>query len=166
MKGLNKMSIVKGGADKELQVDSMDRQIIGFLVEDGRMPFAKIAKSIGVSVGTVRARVCRMVKEEIIYPSVGVDERKLGYTVQSVIRIQVDLKMVRQVAQQLASLAPVRYIATVSGEYDLMVFVFFHSQDEVMDFVSEQIGAIEGIRRAEVFPVFQLTKVNLDKMLL
>ena len=47
-------------------IDSTDREIIQLLRLDGRMSFTKIAQRLNISEKTVRYRVQRLLKQEII----------------------------------------------------------------------------------------------------
>ena len=47
-------------------IDNLDKKIIELLKKDSRCPFVEIANQLGVSEGTVRSRVHKMVEEGII----------------------------------------------------------------------------------------------------
>ena len=47
-------------------MDELDRQIITILEKDGRAANATIAREVGVSEGTVRRRLKRLIGDEII----------------------------------------------------------------------------------------------------
>ena len=47
-------------------IDNLDKRIITILKKDSRCPFVEIADKLGVSEGTIRSRVHRMVDEGVI----------------------------------------------------------------------------------------------------
>ena len=47
-------------------MDELDRKIIGLLQMDGRASNAKIAREVGVSEGTVRRRLRRLIQEDVV----------------------------------------------------------------------------------------------------
>ena len=51
---------------KKKAIDAVDCQMIRLLQKDGRISNTEIAKRIGVSEATVRIRLNRLIKEEII----------------------------------------------------------------------------------------------------
>ena len=46
--------------DEKYQIDSVDRQILNFLMTDARTPYLEIARKLIVSGGTIHQRVERM----------------------------------------------------------------------------------------------------------
>ncbi|HAJ00941.1 MAG TPA: Lrp/AsnC family transcriptional regulator, partial [Dehalococcoidia bacterium] len=47
-------------------MDELDRRIISLLQMDGRASNAKIAREVGVSEGTVRRRLRRLIQEDVV----------------------------------------------------------------------------------------------------
>ena len=52
--------------DVRPDVDDIDRQLIGHLVEDGRATFAALAPLVGLSQAAVRTRVQRLLDDDVI----------------------------------------------------------------------------------------------------
>ena len=48
------------GDKTQVELDGIDHQIIGLLREDGRLPYRAIARELGLTEATVRARVKRL----------------------------------------------------------------------------------------------------------
>ena len=48
------------------KLDEIDRQLIGLLRQNARMPVARLAQQIGVSRATVQNRMARMEKQGVI----------------------------------------------------------------------------------------------------
>jgi DNA-binding Lrp family transcriptional regulator len=69
-------------------MDETDKQIIAELAKDAQMPFARIARKIGVSPETVRKRYEKMKKEGTIMQStIGIDLSKIGYQGKAILMI-------------------------------------------------------------------------------
>lgn len=67
---------------EKYEIDSVDRQILGFLLNDARLPFLEIARKLIVSGGTVHQRIDKMKKLGIIEGSkFTLNLQKLGYDV-------------------------------------------------------------------------------------
>ncbi|MCL6088757.1 MAG: AsnC family transcriptional regulator, partial [Candidatus Marsarchaeota archaeon] len=72
-------SIVVGGDTVDNKVDQLDFSILTLLANDGRIPLAQLARKVGASMETVRARMKRMEEKEIILSyRIDVDFNKLG----------------------------------------------------------------------------------------
>ena len=59
-------------------MDELDQRIIGLLQIDGRIPNAQIARKLGVSEGTIRRRVGRLLQEDVIRITVVPNIEKMG----------------------------------------------------------------------------------------
>jgi DNA-binding Lrp family transcriptional regulator len=69
-------------------MDETDKKIIAELAKDVQMPFARIAKRIGVSPDTVRKRYQKMKKEGTIFRStIIIDLSKIGYQGKAILMI-------------------------------------------------------------------------------
>ncbi len=79
-------------------MDELDRQIITILEQDGRAANATIARNVGVSEGTVRRRLKRLIGHEIISVRAFPDPKALGYDSEALIGVQVDPDKMGQVA--------------------------------------------------------------------
>jgi len=80
---------IKLEADLIEKIDKIDLQIINLLQEDYRLSFNKIAKELGISVGTAYNRIKNLEERGILkgYTAI-VDPVKVGYTLTAIILIQ------------------------------------------------------------------------------
>ncbi len=132
-------------------MDELDRKIIALLESNGRASNARIARDVGVSEGTVRRRLKRLIQERIINVVALPDPRKLGYESEALIGVQVDHDKVDQVADRLASLVHTRWVAVTTGTYDVFAWVTLPTAEALGHFLRDQVGAIPGVRRTETF---------------
>ncbi len=132
-------------------MDELDRKIIALLESNGRASNARIARDVGVSEGTVRRRLKRLIQERIINVVALPDPRKLGYESEALIGVQVDPDKVDQVADRLASLVHTRWVAVTTGTYDVFAWVTLPTAEALGHFLRDQVGAIPGVRRTETF---------------
>ena len=85
-------------------MDELDSQIIRNLQKDGRASNAGIARDVGVSEGTVRRRLKRLVQDEFIQVVALPDPGKMGLESQALVGVQVDPDKVEKVADDLSDL--------------------------------------------------------------
>lgn len=140
------------------QFDELDRQIICALQDDGRRTNVDIAREVGVTEATVRKRLDRLLGEGIIHPTAWLDLGHAGLNTGVVIALQVDLSMVGQIAEQLASLEQVLSVCYTTGEYDLFVEGVFGSDQELLHFLTSAVAPIPGIRKTSTFHVLKRVK--------
>lgn len=128
------------------ELDSVDRQIIGFLQQDGRTPNVDIARQIGISEATVRKRLERLVSEDVIHITAVPNPAKVGYSTITFLTFDVDLAQLDRVTDQLARSPEVRAIYYTSGQSDLIVEAWFPSGDALMRFLTQRVASIPGIK--------------------
>ena len=132
-------------------MDALDSEIIGILQNDGRASNAGIAREVGVSEGTVRRRLKRLVDEDFIKVVALINHRRLGYSSEAIVGIQVDPSIVDQVADAVSMLVEVSWVVVTTGAYDIFVWVEAHSAEELGIFLRRKLGVISGVRRTETF---------------
>ena len=132
-------------------MDSIDRKIVDILQCDGRASNAGIARKVGVSEGTIRRRLKRLVKDEFIQVVALQNPNKMGYSAQALIGVQVDPDKVDQVADRLADLGEVNWVSLTTGSFDIFVWITLSSSDALGIFLRTCVGIIPGVRRTETF---------------
>ena len=63
-------------------MDELDRKIVSILQQDGRASNAKIARQLGVSEGTIRRRLKKLIQDETIQVLALPDPAKMGFATQ------------------------------------------------------------------------------------
>lgn len=146
-----------GKLDKA-RMDELDRNIISILERNGRASNARIARDVGVSEGTVRRRLKRLINEQIINVIALPDPRKLGYNSEALIGVQVDPDKVDEVATEMANLEHTRWVTVTTGSYDVFAWAALPNAEALGRFLRDSVGVIEGVRRIETFVNLQVVK--------
>ena len=134
------------------KTDRIDWEIIALLNEDGRMPSAEIARRLGnVSARTVTNRIEALTKKGIINVRAIVDPKMVGYGVMADVFIEVEPGRVREVADHVAEIPQVSYVACATGESDVSVSVRVRSIEELFEFITDELGVIPGVRRTQSY---------------
>ena len=143
---------------EQKQLDDLDRKLIELLQANGRVANAAIAREVGVSEGTVRRRLQRLINEKIVRV-VGVpDLQKMGLNMVALVGIQVDPDKMDSVATELAQLPEVQYVSLTTGSYDIFIWVAMASSEELGQFLRQKVGVTAGIRRTETFVHLAIVK--------
>lgn len=142
-------------------MDERDIEILTFLQRDGRTPFTEIAKSLGVTEGTIRNRVSKLQKKKALQIIGLVDPHRLGYEAPAMFGLSVHPPNLEEVAVTLADLPEISYLIMVSGEFDLIVEGMFPTRQELARFLRETLPNIDGIRRVETFTILHTYKMAL-----
>lgn len=157
------LSSLEGGKNLKGQIiDDIDTKIINLLQTDGRMSNLEIAKKIGVSEGTVRNRIAKLTDQEIIQIVAVANPFKIGLSIAAIIKIEVDIKKVDYVAEQLQKVDEIWYIALATGNAEFDVEVYVASMDDLNLLLKESIWPIDGILHTTTTVILSYLKRSYD----
>ena len=139
-------------------MDELDRKIIRILQQDGRAGNAKIARQLGVSEGTIRRRLKRLIEDEAIRVLALPEPSKLGYATEAIVALQVDPGKIEDVASALAKVPEALNVSITTGAFDLFAWVALPSPEDLHNFLLGTVGNIPGVRRSETFVTMSVKK--------
>ena len=143
-------------------MDELDRKIVAILEENGRASNASVARQLGVSEGTVRRRLNRLIREGYIRVLAIPDPQRLGYETEAIIGIQADPGQLDAVAEELAQMRETLWVATTTGAFDIFAWVVLPGSEQLADFLKNRVGTIPGVRRTETFVSLGVKKRSLS----
>jgi Lrp/AsnC family transcriptional regulator for asnA, asnC and gidA len=141
----------RGSAPKKT-IDKMDKfgnRLIMELQRNSRRSNRQLARVLGVSEATVRRRINEFVESKLIELTAVPDATKVGLTSWAYLNLRVELPQLADVAQKLVKYPDVHYVGICSGSYHLLVSVIFDSPVKLSQFITEELGKIEGIIRTD-----------------
>jgi len=139
-------------------VDQLDRKIIEILQADGRASHAKMARDLGVSEGTVRRRLSKLLHERVISVIAIAEPEQMGYHTSAFIGLQVEPSRVEAIASELAILPETEHVAITTGSYDIFIWVNLASSEALAAFLHHKVGTINGVRQTETFVSLETRK--------
>jgi Lrp/AsnC family transcriptional regulator for asnA, asnC and gidA len=139
-------------------LDDIDRQIIAALQKDGREAFAQIAERLNVSPGMIRTRYNRLVEMGVLRVVAITNPLRMGYNTMALIGIKAVTGKLMEVASRIAALDEVIYLIVVSGGYDIIAEVVCRDQDDLLQFLTERLYKIDGVRETESFMHLKIMK--------
>lgn len=132
-------------------MDTIDRQIIAALNEDGRAANAKIAKKVKVSEGTVRRRLKKLTSDKTIDIVTVQDPQKMGYQSEVLIGMQVEPDMLEEVAARMAEFKYTTLVSITTGTYDVFAWATLPNAEKLGEFIRDHVGKTPGVQRTETF---------------
>jgi len=129
-------------------LDKIDLDILRELVEDGTRSKASLAKQLKISEATIRKRIDRLSKEGVMKIIALTNPLKMGLTVVSIM-FQINPGLVSEAARKLAQYPNIHYLSALTGQFDLFVWAVFLNQEEVYNFVSNEVPKLPGIVHSE-----------------
>ena len=143
-------------------MDATDRRIMELLREDGRRSNVDIARALGMSEGTVRKRIDRLLAGGALRIVGVADPATAGYTTRAWLCLTVELALVEQVARQLREMPEVMSVYSVMGEYDIIIEAVFESDDCLVSFLRDRVAGLPGVVGSKTCHVAQVLKASYD----
>ncbi len=132
------------------RLDAVDKAIVRRLSRDARISNGHIARELGVTEGTVRARIKRMEQENLIRISAVTNIDRFGDATLAYIWIEVERSdQTRSVAEALAGIGELGFVGIMLGRSDILVITMVRNNEHLAQFVHQRISVIAGVRRTE-----------------
>jgi Lrp/AsnC family transcriptional regulator, regulator for asnA, asnC and gidA len=139
-------------------LDEIDHKIIVALQQDGRLALAQIAEQLNVSPGMIRVRYNRLMEMGVLRIVAITNPLRMGYTTMALIGIKTEGEKLLEVADKIAALDEVIYLIIVSGAYDIIAEVVCRDQNHLLQFLTERLYQIDGVRESESFIHLKIVK--------
>jgi DNA-binding Lrp family transcriptional regulator len=128
-------------------IDEIDRQLLGLLRSNARLPITSLSHALGISRGNAYARLARLEHSRVIR----------GYTVQlgdefreGAVRAHIMIKVMprhgRTVETRLSQLPELVALHAINGIYDLIGVIEAESLLELNGLI-DRVGSIEGVEK-------------------
>jgi DNA-binding Lrp family transcriptional regulator len=130
-------------------MDETDQRLISILRHDARKSISDLALEIGVSRGTVRARLERLEREgTIIGYTVVLRADAVALPVRGLTMIEVEGRMLDRVTDALVGFPEIEALHTTNGRWDIVVELSAQSLAD-LDAVLRRLRLVPGITASE-----------------
>jgi Lrp/AsnC family transcriptional regulator for asnA, asnC and gidA len=138
-------------------LDSLDKEIIRLLVEDGRIPIGSLANRLKVTAPTLRKRIKKLEKEGLLKVSGLIDPQKHPETITALVAMSIRSRgKMDQILAKIASLPNVVWAGVVTGRYDIIAEVLLSGgKTELYRFTTETILKHGEVVRSESFVIMK-----------
>lgn len=148
-----------GAAPTPLRIDDTDRRIIAALQVEGRRPFSRIAREVGVSESAVRYRVKRLEAAGVVQVVGIADPLRIGFDLMALVGIKVLPGHTDEVVGALQALPEASYVAVTAGTFDVFVEVICRETAHFTRLLVDRIQGIEGVADTQSFLVLEIHKM-------
>ncbi|SRR6056297_606543 len=132
------------------KLDDLDTAIVAWLARDARSSNGRIAAELGVTEGTVRARIKRMQEEKQIRITAITNIERFRGAALAYIWIEVERsQQTRAVASTLAAIPELGFVGVMLGRSDILAITMVRNTGHLAEFVHLHISGIPGVRRTE-----------------
>jgi Lrp/AsnC family transcriptional regulator for asnA, asnC and gidA len=138
-------------------LDDVSKAIIEQLQQDGRRPYATIAKAVGLSEAAVRQRVQRLSDAGVMQIVAVTDPLTVGFRRQAMIGLRTEGDL-NKIADKIAEIPEVDYVVVCAGSFDILIEVVCEDDDHLFTLLNDKIRAMSEVRNTETFVYLRLHK--------
>ena len=139
-------------------MDSIDKKLLNLLQADAKLPYAELAKRLGVSTSGIHKRVKRLIDAGVIDRFVAVvDPQVIGKKLKVFIGVATEPGSCAEVKSQLIRRPEVLEIHEVAGEHDLFLKLITDDTLTLNDILHE-IDRIPGVSSTRTMIVLKTEK--------
>jgi len=124
---------------KEIELLPDDQLILETLSKNGRATFDQISRACGLTEPTARRKTTQLLESGALSIHAVVDPAVIGFPVECWIWVKCSPKKVNEIAEKLISDNHVRYLAAISGEYQILFEVALPTRKSLNAYL-ENIG--------------------------
>ncbi|UOZ03427.1 Lrp/AsnC family transcriptional regulator [Amycolatopsis sp. WQ 127309] len=135
-----------------------DEAILSALAADGRATHVELATAADISPARAARRVQALLESGVLHLDVALSRAALGFTTRADLWLQVAPSAVRAVGKELSAMPEVAFAAGISGTHNMHAAVSCRTLEDLFGFVTDRIGALDGVRVVEVSPVLRQLK--------
>ncbi len=136
---------------KIYDIDKLDREILGILIKDAKIPYTEIAKRLIVSPGTIHVRMKRMERLGIVRGATLIlDPARIGYDMTAFVGIYlIKGSAYSEVIKEVDRIPEIIEAHFTTGEYSIFVKVVCRNTEHLREVINDQLQPITGISRTE-----------------
>ncbi|WP_316573167.1 Lrp/AsnC family transcriptional regulator [Nocardia canadensis] len=141
-----------------ITMTELDRRLLPALAVDGRADYARLARAVDWSESAVRRRVDELRRQRVLRFDVEIDAAVLGFPVQTALWLTVAPARLVAVARALSAHPEAAFVGGTTGTANLIAIVVCRDADTLFDYLTERLGALDGIERVEPVPITAIAK--------
>ncbi|TFG07008.1 MAG: Lrp/AsnC family transcriptional regulator [Promethearchaeota archaeon] len=139
-------------------MDAIDIKILEELKEDARRSFSDIAEDVGKTEATIRRRVKKLVKKDIIKKFTIQYQIDNKTKVRATIKIEPDFKNIKQILRQLSQIEEITDIWRLSGDCGIFIKIEIPTIEDFNPLLEGKISQIDGIKIIETCFITDIIK--------
>ncbi len=138
--------------DEKYEIDNLDREIIFELQEDARRQFKIIAGKLKVSEGTIKNRVERLIKQDILKLEARVNPFALPRRISAIVGVNLKERNHEEIMKKIEKIPWVTSVWNASGRFDLFFELMVDSLESLNGALfKNDLEKIGGISYTETF---------------
>jgi Lrp/AsnC family transcriptional regulator for asnA, asnC and gidA len=137
------------------KMDTIDTQIAHMLGTNGKLSNREIGRRLGIAEGTVRQRLNRLLESRALRITAQANIESFPETYLAIVGIKIDSRRLIESAKAIEQLPSVLTTMIVTGRYDIITVILAPSRQTLVDFVTDQLSKITGVKDSETFVILK-----------
>ena len=137
-----------------MKIDQTNIKIIKHL-RDGRKSYKKIAEDLNITENTVRSRVNKLIEDKVLDITGLVDASAIAGHQEVIFGVKLNDMDLLTKGDEFSNLKGVSSVSIVTGRYDLILRVLLNESLTLLQFITEQVIKIKGVKSVESFVVYK-----------
>lgn len=147
-----------------MNLDDLDKRILGELLKNSRRSYRKLADDLGIAPGTVLKRIKEMESTGIIKSySVVVDHNKIGSQIIALVEIISSGGKLEEMGKKLSKLENIYGVYETTGSPDVIIIGRFKDTDELGKFARYLLG-MPSVSRTNTHVVLNVVKEDFRSL--
>jgi len=139
-------------------LDTIDLVILEELKEDSRKSYSDIAEVVGKTEATIRRRVKKMIKNDIIQKFTIDYNVNKHPKVHATVKIEPDFKDIKRILKKLNQIEEITKIWRLSGDCGLLIKIEMTSIEDFNPIIEGKVSQIEGLKIIETCFITDIIK--------
>ncbi|MFW9938453.1 MAG: Lrp/AsnC family transcriptional regulator [Candidatus Thorarchaeota archaeon] len=141
-----------------IELDNLDKQILGILQDDAKASLREIEERTNLSTTSIRMRIKRLKEKNVIKKYITLIEcRYLGYREMVMVSLRVNSsKKLKELKSIIEEMGKVKYAYIITGEYPLFVMAKCLDHNDSLELI-ETLRNLPGVEEVK-------TQIVLDKI--
>lgn len=131
-----------------IPLDDLDHKIIDRLSHDARVSNREIGREFGLTEGTIRSRLKRLLDNKVIRVAAVTNAKRLKNPFLAYLWIEANTAGdIQALAERLASLPEIGFVSTMLGRADVLAMTLVEDGNQLTEFLHQTVDKIPGVRR-------------------
>lgn len=131
-----------------IALDDLDERIIERLGHDARVSNREIGREFGLTEGTIRSRLKRLLDNKVIRVAAVTNANRLRNPILAYLWVEANSASdIERVSRALADLPEIGFVATILGRADVLAMTLVENGAELTDYLHQTIDKIPGVHR-------------------
>ncbi|NKY88416.1 Lrp/AsnC family transcriptional regulator [Nocardia veterana] len=146
------------GPEAPVDLSPGDEAMLAVLARDGRASYARLAAETGWSASRVARRMAELTAAGVLYFDLDFAIERMGYAVRASLWVRTRPADLDAVGRAIAAHPETAYVGATTGPTNLAASIVCRDSAHLYRYITERLGALDGIVDVEVTPTLRMFK--------